>query len=101
MQALSSQNPVPNLARAVGYARVSTEEQQLGLQLDALRRQGCDTVYQDLGVSGSLRDRPVLISVSPISVPAMRSSSGGWIAWGEAYSTCSRSSRRCKSAASV
>jgi hypothetical protein len=35
----------------VGYARVSTEEQNLALRLDALA--GCQQVFQDEGVSGA------------------------------------------------
>jgi DNA invertase Pin-like site-specific DNA recombinase len=44
----------------VGYARVSTEEQNLGLQLDALRRAGCDRIFHDEGVSGIAVSRPAL-----------------------------------------
>jgi DNA invertase Pin-like site-specific DNA recombinase len=36
----------------IGYARVSTGEQNLGLQRDALEEAGCEVVYQDEGVSG-------------------------------------------------
>jgi DNA invertase Pin-like site-specific DNA recombinase len=44
----------------IGYARVSTDEQNLDLQQDALRRAGCDRVFQDQGVSGMARQRPGL-----------------------------------------
>jgi len=36
----------------VGYARVSTEEQKLDLQLTALRGAGCNRIYEDQGRSG-------------------------------------------------
>lgn len=46
--------------RHVGYARVSTSEQKLELQLDALRAYGCSKIYEDAGVSGSFQRRPGL-----------------------------------------
>ncbi|GAB5512225.1 MAG: recombinase family protein [Hyphomicrobiales bacterium] len=46
--------------RKIGYARVSTEEQTLDLQLDALRAAGCAAVFADHGVSGSVGNRPEL-----------------------------------------
>ena len=46
----------------IGYARVSTGEQTLNLQLDALAKVGCGKVYQETA-SGAKADRPVLDEV--------------------------------------
>lgn len=44
----------------IGYARVSTEEQNLDLQHGALNAAGCEKLFEDHGISGSATDRPGL-----------------------------------------
>lgn len=44
----------------IGYARVSTLDQVLDRQLDALNEAGCDRVFQDHGISGTRTSRPGL-----------------------------------------
>ena len=44
----------------IGYARISTDEQSLDLQRDALHHAGCAEVFEDCGVSGSATQRPGL-----------------------------------------
>lgn len=43
----------------IGYARVSTNEQNLDLQKEALRQAGCQRIYEDQ-ISGLREDRPGL-----------------------------------------
>ncbi|NVK17763.1 MAG: recombinase family protein [Methylocystaceae bacterium] len=43
--------------RKIGYARVSTKDQKLGMQLDALNAVGCDKIFKDHGVSGAKGSR--------------------------------------------
>lgn len=53
----------------IGFARVSTFEQHLDLQRDALRAAGCERIFEDLGVSAIAKHRPgfegALAALSP------------------------------------
>ena len=44
-----------------GYTRVSTDDQTPALQLAALKRAGCKTVFKDEGISGATTKRPSLL----------------------------------------
>jgi DNA invertase Pin-like site-specific DNA recombinase len=43
-----------------GYARVSTDDQSLDLQREALQAAGCDRIFEDQGISGADFTRPGL-----------------------------------------
>src|SRR5215471_14137490 len=46
-------------SRLIGYARVSSSDQETHLQLAALRSAGCDLIFEEK-ISGTKRDRPAL-----------------------------------------
>ncbi|NOR63887.1 MAG: recombinase family protein [Rhodobacteraceae bacterium] len=46
-----------NEGRKIGYARVSTKDQKLRMQRDALEAINCDLIFEDHGVSGAKSNR--------------------------------------------
>ena len=49
-----------NSGMKYGYARVSTDDQNPALQLAALQKAGCKSVFKDEGLSGTTTKRPAL-----------------------------------------
>lgn len=49
--------------RRIGYARVSTDDQHLDLQFNALKKANCERVFTDQGISGKVKNRPGLKKV--------------------------------------
>jgi DNA invertase Pin-like site-specific DNA recombinase len=49
-----------NETMLIGYARVSTQEQNFDMQIEALTKAGCKKVFKDK-ISGSRAERPGLI----------------------------------------
>jgi predicted site-specific integrase-resolvase len=74
-------------AHRIGYARVSTRDQNLDLQLDALNQAGCDRIYQDT-ISGTESRRPGLDqALESICAMETRWWCGSWIVWAGAGKT--------------
>jgi DNA invertase Pin-like site-specific DNA recombinase len=48
----------------IGYARVSTDDQNLDLQRKALSKAGCTRIYEEK-LSGASRNRPELARLPP------------------------------------
>lgn len=56
---MDGDNSITASGTRIGYARVSTRDQELELQIAALRADGCDKVFED-HASGKLSSRPGL-----------------------------------------
>ncbi|MGP5042939.1 recombinase family protein [Glutamicibacter ardleyensis] len=44
----------------IGYARVSTKDQNTEMQMAELREAGCERIFEDHGISGTTTERPEL-----------------------------------------
>jgi DNA invertase Pin-like site-specific DNA recombinase len=67
-----------NACMLIGYARVSTVEQNLSLQRDALSKAACKRIFTDTA-SGAPTQRPGLADALSICEKAIRLSSGSLI----------------------
>lgn len=56
----SGRAPSLQFPKKIGYARVSTDDQNLALQIDALKSMGCTKIFYDQGISGKVASRPGL-----------------------------------------
>ena len=57
-----------NKIMLIGYARVSTQDQNLELQVEGLNKAGCKKVFEDK-ISGSRAERPGLVKPSARATP--------------------------------
>lgn len=66
---LDLEDAIAAASGTLGYARVSTDQQDLALQLDALRRAGVRRIFRDEGVSGAVFRRPGLDALLAAAKP--------------------------------
>lgn len=54
---IKNQSAGQKIANKIGYARVSTDDQNLDLQINALDAAGCTRIFTDKGISGAQSER--------------------------------------------
>ena len=69
---------VKGMSKRIGYARVSTDDQNLDLQRDALTRSGCATIYEETASCKS----PLRLRVELEHCRKALWWSGAWTGWG-------------------
>ena len=87
----------PPVSHILGYARVSTDDQDLASQKTRLESAGAFRVFADV-ISGKTFNRPGLTELLDQSAPVTRSLSFASIDWGVRYASCSKSSKRSRNA---
>ena len=60
LEGLKSSSIIKKKKMKIGYARVSKLDQNLDRQLDQLKKEGCERIYQEK-ITGTRKDRPELI----------------------------------------
>jgi DNA invertase Pin-like site-specific DNA recombinase len=71
----------------IGYARVSTNDQDTTAQASALKAAGCERIFREKATGGRW-NRPELQRLLDLSVKETCSSSGSWIDFRDPYEMC-------------
>ncbi len=74
----------------IGYARVSTNEQDTTAQASALKAAGCERIFREKATGGRCWNRPELQRLLDQLRKEMSWSSGSWIGYPVPCGMCSR-----------